>query len=68
MYPLSAKSLPVTPLSRLPDFNGSRSSAFPAANTKLMISPFSLPVRCSLKPKNRSTDDFSHPAMFLKTL
>ena len=68
IYPLSAHNFPLIFLRNLPCFNGSRSSTFPGVNMKLRISPLSLIIRCSLKPKNHPMEHLPRSARPSKVL
>ena len=68
MYPLSPASLPYMKSTKALYSKGLRSSTSPGVIIKLRISPFSLQIRCSLKPKNHPMEHLPLWAMPLKTL
>lgn len=68
IYPLFAQDLSFIPFRNFACFNDSRSSTFPGVNIKLSISPLSLIIRCSLKPKNHPIEHFPRSASPLNVL
>ena len=68
MYPLSPNSLPCMNSKKDLYSKGLRSSTSPGVIIQLRISPFSLQIRCDLKPKNHPMEHFPLWAMPLKTL
>lgn len=68
VYSLSPKSYPLILFSSTLSFKGSQSSAEPAVNTKLKISPLSLIIRCNLEPKNHPMEHFPRLASPLRVL
>ncbi len=68
MYPLSPTSLPYMKSTNALYANGLRSSTSPCVIIKLRSSPFSLQVKCNLKPKNQPMEHFPLWAIPLKTL
>ena len=68
IYPLSPTGLPYMNSTNVLYSSGLRSSTSPGVIIKLRISPFSLQIRCSLKPKNHPMEHLPLWAMPLKTL
>ena len=68
MYPLSPNSLPCMNSIKALYSKGLRSSISPGVIIKLRSSPFSLQIKCNLKPKNQPIEHFPLWAMPLKTL
>ena len=68
IYPLSVQSLLFIFFKNFLCFKGSRLSTFPGVNMKLSISPLSLMIKCSLKPKNHPMEHFPRSARPLKVL
>ena len=68
MYPLSLTSLPYMKSTKALYFKGLRSSISPSVIIKLISSPFSLQIKCNLKPKNQPMEHFPLWAIPLKTL
>lgn len=68
IYPLSPQSLPLTFSINDSEYSGSRSSTLPGVNIKFSISPLSLMIRCSLKPKNHPIEHLPRWAIPLKVL
>ena len=68
MYPLSPNSLPCMNSKKDLYSKVLRSSTSPGVIIQLRISPFSLQIRCNLKPKNHPMEHFPLWAMPLKTL
>ena len=68
MYPFSPTGLPYMKSTKDLYSKGLRSSTSPGVIIKLRSSPFSLQIRCSLKPKNHPMEHLPLWAMPLKTL
>ena len=68
MYPLSPTGLPYMKSTNAVHSNGLRSSTSPGVIIKLRSSPFSLQIKCNLKPKNQPMEHFPLWAIPLKTL
>ena len=68
IYPLSPQSLPLMFSINDSEYSGSRSSTLPGVNIKFRISPLSLMIRCSLKPKNHPIEHLPRWAIPLKVL
>ena len=58
MYPLSPNSLPCIKSMNALYSKGLRSSIYPGVIIKLRSSPFSLQIKCNLKPKNQPIEHF----------
>ena len=68
MYPLSPTGLPYMKSINALHSSVLRSSTSPGVIIKLRSSPFSLQIKCYLKPKNQPIEHFPLWAMPLKTL
>ena len=68
MYPLSPTSLIYMKSTNALYSNGLRASTSPGVIIKLRSSPFSLQIKCYLKPKNQPMEHFPLWAIPLKTL
>lgn len=68
MYPLSPTSLPYMKSTKALYSKGLRSSTSTGVIIKLRSSPFSLQIKCNLKPKNQSMEHFRLWDIPLKTL
>ena len=62
IYPLSAYSFPLIFLKKASCLSGSLSSTPPGVSMKFSISPLSLIIKCSLKPKNHPIEHFPRAA------
>ena len=68
IYVWSPNSLPYIKSMNALYSKGLRSSIYPGVIIKLRSSPFSLQIKCNLKPKNQPIEHFPLWAMPLKTL